>query len=193
MCHLLLGCEREKSQIMSNSKQKKEEVFDESMKWPVIMNSKNKYLNCLKKMNSLDKFTAFMEDTLIVNTLHLTDEELWAMIQKISQDVIATNHVSIPSISVQQWIVDYYHHWETMREKKEPEMKSEDNSLSSKTSGKSSESDESETTSQSSATTDSFSDSDSSSSSSSSSECSESESGTTDTSEPSLDLNGDSS
>lgn len=89
-------------------------------KFPIMMNSEKKYKHCIKQLDTLDKFTSFMEDSLIVNTLHLTDQELWNLIQQISQDVTETNPVTIPPLSVHQWMSNYYESWGNMKAKDHP-------------------------------------------------------------------------
>lgn len=107
-----------------NGKSMEENIFDPALKWPSILNSGEKYFECLQKLNTLEKFSCFMEDTLIMNTLHLTDNELKNMIKKISEDLIELNHVSIPPISIQQWVVDFFTSWDSViSESKETETK----------------------------------------------------------------------
>lgn len=116
-----------------------------------MMNSEKKYKHCIKQLDTLDKFTSFMEDILIVNTLHLTDQELWGLIQQISKDVVNTNPVTIPSTSIQQWMEDYYNNWENMKTKDvSPESSNDsitsvDSSSSSKSSSYPSDTDSNDT------------------------------------------------
>lgn len=112
-----------------------EKLFDVKLKWPSMLNSSKKYKDCLKNLDTLEKFSAFMEDTLILNTLHLTDSELWTLIQKISKDVIEINPVTVAPISIQQWVVDYFSNWEAMKIKKQTDSDSSStNSVSIKSS-----------------------------------------------------------
>lgn len=137
-----------KSEKMCNKKSEKSKNSsnNEFLKLPSMMNSEKKYKQCIKQLDTLDKFTAFMEDTLIVNTLHLNDQELWGLIQKISKDVTEQNPVSIPSISVHQWMVDYFNSWENMKIKDIPggsESSSNTSTTSSSSISNSSETEES--------------------------------------------------
>ena len=72
---------------------------------PPMLDTEVKYKKCIEGMKDIQKFTQFMEEELLLNSINLSDSELWEAIQQIATDVLANHPATIKPLEVQKWIV----------------------------------------------------------------------------------------
>ena len=74
-------------------------------RYPEVLRGEDNYKQCIQEINSTNKYTQFMEEQLLLQSIHLTNKELWDLIQKVTGDVLKTHPDTINPLDLQRWIV----------------------------------------------------------------------------------------
>ena len=80
-----------------------------SSRLPKFMNTEAKYAKIIKDINNNEKFFDFMENDFFMNSMKLTSDEMWKVIQDLASQVISQHKMD--PIGIQSWIVHLKSVW----------------------------------------------------------------------------------
>ena len=79
---------------------------------PKCMHDENRYLELVNSLNSSNKCIQFLEEQFFLQSMLLTDKEVWHVIQKLVKDVNEKHELD--PLFLQEWIVHLKANWETV-------------------------------------------------------------------------------